>query len=90
MLMSLFERAYLLMHEVEDVREATAPLAVVGGLHARNRRQRADFRALLPQLLDGEDPEFVSYLRALAANSTRRPSAVRGVLASTAGAQFAR
>jgi hypothetical protein len=32
--------------------------------------RRADFRAMLPELLEGEDPEFVVYLRALA-GSTR-------------------
>jgi hypothetical protein len=29
--------------------------------------QREDFRALLPTLLDGEDPEFGNYIRGLAA-----------------------
>ena len=28
---------------------------------------RGDFRALLPVLLEGEDPEFSTYIRALAA-----------------------
>jgi hypothetical protein len=29
--------------------------------------RREDFRALLPVLLEGEDPEFGAYIRALAA-----------------------
>ena len=29
--------------------------------------RREDFRALLPALLEGEDPEFSEYIRALAA-----------------------
>jgi hypothetical protein len=33
--------------------------------------RREDFRALLPALLEGEDPEFVSYLRQLAAKPGR-------------------
>ena len=35
--------------------------------HLREWCRRADFRRLLPQLLKGEDPEFVEYFRALAA-----------------------
>ena len=32
--------------------------------------RRGDFRALLPVLLEGEDAEFVAYIRALAANES--------------------
>ena len=68
MLMSLFERAYLLMY---------APR-----MSAQQRRRwlswedyivewlrREDFRALFPELLEGEDPEFVAYFQRLAAKS---------------------
>ncbi len=68
MLMSLFERAYLLLHE--------------DGMDNRQQRlwqswedymlewcRRADFRAALPELLRGEDPEFATYLSELAARS---------------------
>ncbi len=66
MLISLFERAYLLLYE----RHMTSK---------QQRRwrswedymhewcQREDFRATLPALLHGEDPDFVDYLRRLAA-----------------------
>lgn len=66
MLISLFERAYLLLYE----RHMTSK---------QQRRwrswedymhewcQREDFRATLPTLLHGEDPDFVDYLRSLAA-----------------------
>jgi hypothetical protein len=69
MLMSLFERAYLLMYSPK--------------MSAQQRRRwlswedfmrewchRKDFRALLPELLDGDDPEFVDYMRTLA-NGTK-------------------
>ena len=65
MLVSLFERAYLLLYEE--------------GMSAKERRRwrswedymrewcrRSDFRAALPPLMAGEDPEFVSYISALA------------------------
>jgi hypothetical protein len=65
MLVSLFERAFLLLHE-----HAMSP--------KQERRwrswedymlewcRRRDFRTLLPQLLAGEDAEFAAYIRQLA------------------------
>ena len=68
MLMSLFERAYLLMYEPR-----MAPQQRRRWLswedYMREWCRRADFRAMLPELLEGEDPEFVVYLRALAAST---------------------
>lgn len=65
MLISLFERAYLLLYD--------------DGMASRQRRRwsswedymlewcrRPDFRDALPDLLQGEDPAFVRYIRALA------------------------
>lgn len=65
MLISLFERAYLLLYS--------------DNMSVRQRRrwsswedymvewcQRADFRAMLPQLLHGEDPEFVAHIEHIA------------------------
>jgi hypothetical protein len=70
MLISLFERAYLLLYE-----DGMSPK------HQRRWRswedymrewcRREDFRALLPTLLEGEDAEFGAYIRALAAHSTQ-------------------
>lgn len=70
MLVSLFERAYLLLHEER--------------MSARQQRrwmswedymtewcQRPEFLAAMPELMRGEDPAFVRHLRALAA----RPAA---------------
>lgn len=64
MLVSLFERAYLLLYEDH--------------MSAKQQRRwsswedyiqewcaRPDFRAALPELLRGEDPEFVAYLKQL-------------------------
>ena len=73
MLISLFERAYLLLYEPK----MSAPQRrrwLSWEDYMREWCRREDFRELLPELLDGEDPEFVSYLRKLAADSTRRPS----------------
>jgi hypothetical protein len=66
MLTSLFERAYLLLYE--------------DNMSANQRRRwnswedyilewcrRSDFRSRLPQLLSGEDPDFVRYVERLAA-----------------------
>lgn len=68
MLISLFERAYLLLYSEK--------------MSLRQRRrwsswedymvewcQRADFRGMLPQLLHGEDPEFVAHIRKIAGMS---------------------
>jgi len=70
MLVSLFERAYLLLYE--------------DGLSPKQLRRwrswedymgewcrRQDFRALLPGLLTGEDPDFAEYIKALAARAAR-------------------
>ncbi len=69
MLVSLFERAYLLQYE--------------DGMNARQLRRwrswedymrewcrRADFRRALPDLLRGEDPDFVACIQRLAAEES--------------------
>jgi len=68
MLISLFERAFLLLYE--------------NGMSEKQLRRwrswedymgewcnRADFRAALPTLLRGEDPEFADYIQRLAASN---------------------
>lgn len=68
MLISLFERAYLLLYE--------------NGMTEKQQRRwrswedymgewcnRADFRTSLPALLRGEDPEFADYIQKLAAST---------------------
>jgi hypothetical protein len=79
MLISLFERAYLLLYEDS-----------MGAKEARRWRSwedymrewcsRSDFRSALPELLRGEDPEFVTYIRALAdavGQTAARPALLR-------------
>ena len=68
-LISLFERAYLVLYEPK-----------MSGRHKRRWLswedymrewcRREDFRALLPVLLEGEDAEFGAYIRALAAKES--------------------
>lgn len=64
MLISLFERAYLLLYEE---RMSTKKLRRWRSWedYMREWCQRADFRSQLPDLLRGEDPEFVRYLQSL-------------------------
>lgn len=63
-LVSLFERAYLLVYE-DDMKPKTARLWASWEDYMRTWVQRPDFRAQLPQLLEGEDPEFVAYVNRL-------------------------
>jgi len=67
MLVSLFERAYLLLYE-----ERMAPQQLRRWRswedYMREWCRRADFRACLADLLQGEDPGFVKYIQALAQN----------------------
>jgi hypothetical protein len=64
MLVSLFERAYLLLYE-----DKMSPKQLRRWRswedYMREWCRRADFRASLPVLLVGEDPEFVIYIQAL-------------------------
>jgi len=66
MLVSLFERAYLVLYE-----DAMAPKQARRWRswedYMREWCARPDFREALPQLLRGEDPEFVQYIEGLAA-----------------------
>jgi hypothetical protein len=77
MLTSLFERAYLLLYEPK----MSGPQARRWSSWADYMREwcrREDFHALLPVLLDGEDPEFVTYIRALADGDGARRVAAHG------------
>ena len=66
-LISLFERAYLLLFEA-DMKPKQARRWRSWEDYMSEWCQRADFRALLPVLLRGEDPEFAAYLQRLARN----------------------
>lgn len=65
MLISLFERAYLLLHET-TMSTTQRRRWQTWEDYMREWCSRKDFAALLPTLLDGEDPEFVAYIEELA------------------------
>ena len=69
MLISLFERAYLLLHE-EDMSAKQARRWHSWEDYMHEWVRRPDFRATLPTLLHGEDPSFVRYVERLAASTT--------------------
>jgi hypothetical protein len=60
MLVSLFERAYLLLYDVKMTPQQRRRWLSWDD-YMRDWCRRADFRRLLPLLLKGEDPEFVAY-----------------------------
>ncbi|HEY0635679.1 MAG TPA: hypothetical protein VGE00_09870 [Gammaproteobacteria bacterium] len=69
MLVSLFERAYLLLYE-EGMNEKQMRRWLSWEDYMREWCQRGDFREQLPNLLRGEDPQFVAYLQQLLAESS--------------------
>ena len=73
MLISLFERAYLLLYE-DDMSAKQARRWNSWEDFILEWCQNPHFRARLPQLLRGEDPSFVRYIEKLAASrhETRR------------------
>ncbi len=64
MLISLFERAYLLIYDEKMTPEQLRRWNSWED-YMRDWCARADFRAALPVLLEGEDPAFVNYIRGL-------------------------
>lgn len=70
MLISLFERAYLLAYE-EDMDAKQRRRWHSWEDYMREWCRRADFRARLPELLSGEDPDFSAYILRLAAEEAR-------------------
>jgi hypothetical protein len=65
MLVSLFERAYLLLYE-PNMSSKQARRWSSWEDYMREWCLREDFRASLPAMLEGEDAEFVAYIRRLA------------------------
>jgi hypothetical protein len=65
MLVSLFERAYLLAYD-EDMTEKERRRWHSWDDYMREWCRRPDFCAMLPQLLEGEDQDFVAYIRRIA------------------------
>lgn len=71
LLVSIFERAYLLVYE-EDMNRQTQRLWSSWEDYMRSWCRRADFRRMLPELLEGEDPDFVAHIRRIATEEVRR------------------
>jgi hypothetical protein len=73
MLMSLFERAYLLLYD-----DAMSPKQARRWNswedYIREWCHKPHFQVYLPQLLRGEDPSFVRYVEQIAASSDGTPS----------------
>ena len=71
-LVALFERAYLLVYEVRMAAK-TRRLWQSWEDYMREWCRRPEFRAVLPELLQGEDPAFAEHIAAIAqAESVRR------------------
>ena len=73
-LVSLFERAYLLAYE-DDMTDKQMRRWKTWEDFMREWCRRDDFRSLLPQLLQGEDAEFAGYIRRLADEEQKAPHA---------------
>lgn len=65
-LISIFERAYILVYE-EQMSGHVSRLWQTWADYMRDWCRRPDFRELLPDLLQGEDPDFQQYIRGIAA-----------------------
>lgn len=70
-LVSIFERAYILVYETKMSRQ-TARLWQTWEDYMRAWCCRRDFRELLPKLLEGEDPDFQAHIQRIAAEETGR------------------
>ena len=60
-LISLFERAFILVYE-DVMNKQTARMWLSWDDYIRIWCRRKDFRALLPEMLHGEDPDFINYI----------------------------
>ena len=70
-LISLFERAYLLAHEDNMTGKQLRRWASWDD-YMREWCERDDFRLTLPRLLHGEDPDFSAYIQKIASENIRR------------------
>jgi hypothetical protein len=64
-LVALFERAYILVYE-EGMNKQQRRLWLSWEDYMRDWCRRRDFRAALPELLEGEDPDFAQHIYRLA------------------------
>ena len=70
-LISLFERAYLLAHEDNMTGKQLRRWASWDD-YMREWCERDDFRLTLPRLLHGEDPDFSAYIQKIASETIQR------------------
>ena len=70
-LVALFERAYLLVYEPEMTAK-TARLWQSWEDYMREWCTRTEFRSELPELLQGEDPDFARHISEIAAEEAKR------------------
>lgn len=68
-LISLFERAYILVYE-DDMDKEETRLWASWEDYMREWCRRPDFREALPELLRGEDPDFCAYIGRLASEES--------------------
>ena len=61
LLVSLFERAYILVYE-ENMNKQNQRLWATWDDYIKFWCKRKDFRDVLPELLEGEDPDFIAYI----------------------------
>lgn len=71
LLVSIFERAYLLVYE-EHMKRQTQRLWSSWEDYMRSWCRRRDFRQMLPELLEGEDPDFVQHISRIAREESSR------------------
>jgi len=71
LLVSLFERAYMLVYE-ERMDKQTRRLWLSWEDYMREWCRRAEFRAVLPVLLQGEDAEFREHIQHICAEEQAR------------------
>lgn len=69
-LISLFERAFILVYE-DNMDAQTKRLWSTWDDYIRSWCKREDFRKALPSLLEGEDPNFGTYMRKIAEEKTK-------------------
>jgi hypothetical protein len=68
-LVSIFERAYILVYE-ERMNKQTRRLWSSWEDYMREWCRRSDFRKALPELLEGEDPDFHAHIEKIAARGS--------------------
>jgi hypothetical protein len=84
MLVSLFERAYLLLYESGMSRKQERRWRTWDD-YMREWAARADFREMLPELLEDEDPEFVAYLGSMVPGRAKAAGKPLSLVSKTTG-----